>query len=122
MRYRDYLKKQAIRTGSPNLHQAYKPARNYTNKLIKKIQTSYYRESFEKTSKNPKAMWNTINKLLNKKSKTTTVTQLTSRRLQIIVTVTDKQEIANNFNEYFSNIGAKLADKNCRNSKTSRKL
>ena len=25
--------------------------------------------------------------------------------------VTDKQEIANNFNEYFSNVGAKLADK-----------
>ena len=64
-------------------------------------------ESFEKTSKNPKAMWNTINKLLNKKSKTTNVTELTINNESVI----DKQEIANNFNEYFSNIGAKLADK-----------
>jgi hypothetical protein len=55
---------------------AYKRARNALNKLIKDTKRNYYTSVLNDTKNNPKNMWNTINKLTNKKSKTTTITKL----------------------------------------------
>jgi hypothetical protein len=37
--HRDFLKKKTVKTGSSNLHDAYKRARNDLNRLIEKIKT-----------------------------------------------------------------------------------
>ena len=74
--HRDFLKKKAINTGSENMFVAYKRARNALNKLIKGTKRNYYTSVLNDTKNNPKNMWNTINKLTNKKSKTTTITKL----------------------------------------------
>ena len=103
--HRDFLKKKAVKTGSSNLHDAYKRARNDVNRLIEKTKAEYFTKAINNTDKNPKEMWKTINKLTNKKSKSTTITK-------IVVddkTVEDPTDIANSFNTYFNKIGANLA-------------
>ena len=70
--HRDFLKKKAVKTGSSNLHDAYKRARNDVNRLIEKTKAEYFTKAINNTDKNPKEMWKTINKLTNKKSKSTT--------------------------------------------------
>ena len=76
MLHRDYLKKKAVKTGSKNAHDAYKRARNYVNKLVKNTKINYYLSTLNNNNRNPKDMWNTINTLMNKKSKTTNITEL----------------------------------------------
>ena len=60
---------------------------------------------FEKTTSNPQEMWKTINKLLNKKSKTTIISEIKTENGSF----TDPKEITNVLNEYFCNIGCNLA-------------
>ncbi|CAB3989496.1 Hypothetical predicted protein, partial [Paramuricea clavata] len=51
-------------------------------------------------------MWKTINKLINKKSKTTTISEIKTEN----GSVTDAKEITNVLNDYFCNIGSNLAE------------
>lgn len=53
-----------------------------------------------------KEMWNTINKLTNKNSKTTNITEV----LYDGQILTELSLIANSFNNYFNEIGPSLAD------------
>jgi hypothetical protein len=105
--HRDFLKKKAVKTGSSILHDAYKRARNDLNRLIEKTKTEYFTSLINNTAKNPKEMWKTINKITNKKSKTTNITK---------IVVDDKiieepEVIANSFNNFFNEIGTTLAHK-----------
>jgi phage terminase large subunit-like protein len=52
------------------MHEAYKREKNRVNKLIKHTKANYYIGELSKHKNNPKEMWNTINKLINKNSKT----------------------------------------------------
>ena len=52
-------------------------------------------------------MWNTINKLTNKKSKTTKITKLKVSEENF---TEDSNEISNTFNTFFSTIGSNLAN------------
>ena len=74
IRHRNYLKKKAVWTGSPNIYKAYKQARNYVTRTIERTKSKYFMKCFQETSTNPKEMWKTINRVLNKKAKTTNVT------------------------------------------------
>ena len=60
---------------------------------------------FERTTNNPQEMWKTINKLINKKSKTTIISEIKTEKGSF----TDSKEITNVLNEYFCNIGYNLA-------------
>ena len=51
-------------------------------------------------------MWKTINKLINKKSKTTIISEVKTENGSF----TDPKEITNVLNEYFYNIGYNLAE------------
>jgi hypothetical protein len=96
MRHRDYLKTKAVQTRSPSIHQTYKQARNALFREIKSTKTKYYLKRFKDTSKYPKEMWKTINKVVNKKSKTTDI-----KELVLIIndtTITDARDIANTLN------------------------
>ena len=54
---------------------------------------------------NPKKTWNIINELTSKNRKITQITEIDLKGDLI-----DSNKIADAFNEYFSNIGSKLAD------------
>ena len=87
------------------MHDAYKRARNDVNRLIEKTKAEYFTKAINSTDRNPKEMWKTINKLTNKKSKSTTITKIeVDGKI-----VEDPTEIADTFNTYFNEIGIKLA-------------
>jgi hypothetical protein len=107
MNYRDTLKKKAVKTKSSRFHEAYKTARNDVNRLIKSTKASYFQEVISNLKNNSKEMWRNINKLIGKTSKTTNVTSVKSN-YQIF---TNKDDIAETFNDYFSKIGTELSNR-----------
>jgi hypothetical protein len=102
--YRDYLKKKAINLNSPYYHEAYKRCKKVT-RLIEETKTNYYNTKFS-NSKNSADSWKTINDLLNKKSKTTTLNAISVNN----EVVTGDKNIANEFNKYFATIEPNLAE------------
>ena len=68
-----------------------------------------YKERFEQTQGNIRKTWRLINEVINKQKtyKTLLPNSFTYNNNEI----TDPHEIANKFNEYFANIGPKLAVK-----------
>jgi hypothetical protein len=84
--YRDYLKRQSIKLGSTLTYdKAYKRCKNKLNDLIS-------------NGKNSKESWQTINELLNKRSKTTQIKQL--------MIINDLRQI---INEIWTNSGCSSA-------------
>ena len=105
MCHRDFLKKKAIQTKSKITTKLIKKERNELNKLIKKTKVEYFTNQINSCEKNPKEMWKTINKLTNKTSKITNISEINQNGNR----VTDDATIANTLNEYFNEIGSKLA-------------
>ena len=102
---RDYLKKKAINLNSANYFQAYKQCKNQLNKCIKQTKRNYYNSKLA-NSNNSKESWQILNELLSRKSKTTKINRITINGKAIV----GDEEIATKFNQYFSEIGSKLAD------------
>ena len=101
--HRDFLKKKAVSLNSPAYHEAYKKCRNEVNSRIKVAKTNYYKTSLE-NSTDSKDSWKIINKLLNKKSKTTSINELSINNNKI----TGDKNIANVFNNFFCKLGHNL--------------
>ena len=85
---------------------AYKKSRTALNKLIQDTKRNYYTKAPNDAKNNPKNMWNTINKLTSKKSKTTTISKLNISNENV---TEDPNEILHTFNTYFNTIGENLA-------------
>ena len=105
MHRRDFLKRKAVKTGSKQFHDAFTKVRNELNKLIKRTKTDYFTNTINNCDNKPKQMWKTINKLTNKNSKTTIITEVKHESQS----VTDVSSITNAFNTYFNEIGINLA-------------
>ena len=87
---------------------AWKRFRNKTSELLKKAEELYYRKILNKHNNCSKALWKTFGKILNnKKVKHSNIGSLSINGK----TQTDPQAIANSFNNFFSEIGEKLANK-----------
>ena len=95
---------------------AYKKSRNALNKLIKETKRNYYTSALNDAKNSPKNMWDTINKLTNKKSKTTTIMKLNLSNENV---TENPNEIAHTFNTYFNTIGESLANELPDTTKTS---
>jgi len=104
---RDCLRKKAVKTKSTYFHNAYKKARNKVNKMIKNSKQKYFQNHIDGNRGNPKKMWDGINQFLGKGSKTTHITSLNVDNSN----VTNKTNIAESMNEYFTGIGPDLAAK-----------
>ena len=102
--YRDYLRKKAVKTKSTYFHNAYKKARNKINKMIKNSKQKYFQNHIDGNRGNPKKMWDGINQFLGKESGTTHITSLNVGNSN----VTNKTNIAESMNEYFTSIGKSL--------------
>ena len=105
MYHRDYLRRQSVRFTSSTHNEAYKRCKNKLNKLIKTTKEEYFKTKLSNAN-NSKNSWQAINELLNKKPKSTQVTQLNVDD-QVI---TGDRNIADCFNQYFSSIGCKLLE------------
>ena len=102
--HRDYLKKKAVKLNSPAFYNSYKKCRNQVTERIKSAKTQYFKTNLENT-KNSKETWDLINNLLNKKQKKTTINNLKIES----ETITGDENISNAFNNFFVEIGPKLA-------------
>ena len=100
---RDYLKKAiSLNSNSVYYFQTNKQCKNQLNKCINETKRLYYNSKLA-NSKNSKESWQTINELLNRKSKTTTINEINMNGKTIV----GDEEIAKEFNKYFSEVGKK---------------
>ena len=102
---RDRAKRKAERDQS--IWQEYKRLRNRVTSELRRGVETYYQNLIDENSNNPKEMWKMINKVLNKNQHSTTPKFVMFEGQSI-----DKpNEIAEAFNNHFTTIGPKLADK-----------
>lgn len=80
----------------------------YTNKAIKQAKILYYQKEFEKFKGDIKRTWKTINTILNRNRK---VNNFPSHIICKSGKLENLQDIVNEFNDYFCNIGQELAKK-----------
>ena len=103
MRERDQLKNRA--TMDSTVWPSYKVLRNKVTIKLRKCVQQYYHTIVKENSNDPKEMWRTVNKVLNKDS---------AYSLIPIVNFQDRvhdrpNDIAKAFNEHFVTVGPKLA-------------
>ena len=96
MKRRDFVKNKAIKLKSKVLWKKYKEIRNSVTTKIRRSKTQYFNEKITSSKVNCHSFWKTVGKLVpNKKNISTAPTDVN----------------ANDFNEHFVNIGAKVASK-----------
>ena len=102
---RDQAKRKAERDQS--IWPECKRLRNRVTSELRRGVETYYQNLIDENSNNPKEMWKTINKVLNKNPNSTT-----SKFVMFEGQLIEKpNEIAEAFNNHFTTIGPKLADK-----------
>ena len=101
---RDKIKIAAVKNKSEILMSAYRQLWNKATKLKKEAKRAYFTNKIQASEGNLKETWATINKLVNKRPKTTNISSLTVDGSS----VTDSVGIANSMNEFFCNVGNEL--------------
>ena len=104
------LYKKLLNNPTSKNELAYKKYRNKLNHVIRISKKQYYEEQLIKYKQNTKMLWQTLNELLNNSRKTTKISKVFVETNSTNV-LDDPHEIANKFNEYFTNVGPNLAKK-----------
>ena len=106
-RSRDKLKRAAVKKNSEVLMAAYKQLRNKANSTCKRLKRDYFTDKIKASEGNLKETWATINKLVNKRSKTTMISSLSDGD----EVISNPQYIANRMNNFFCTVGDQLSAK-----------
>ena len=108
MRAREFHKKRAVKNRSHMHWVTYKKIRNKVNAELYKAKRSFFCKKINDCAqaKDPKQSWKLINELLGKNNRANNVAQLKTDD----IIITNDRKIAESFNDYFVNIGAKLAN------------
>ena len=111
---KEALYKKFLKNPTQQNEQAYKRYRNKLNHLIRIAKKRYYSEKFSQARNDTKSTWNTINDLLGRKKSCNALprTFLNNNNDE----VSDPKLIANEFNDFFVNVGPNLAKKFSRES------
>ena len=107
--YKKYRQKNSLQ--SKNRYIAY---RNKLKSILRRAEQSYYREQVQIRAGNIRLTWKLLNLVINKKT-SSEATLIFSANNKLI---SDGKEIADNFNDFFTNVGSNLA-KTIPNSTTS---
>ena len=91
---------------SPESLEIYKNYRNIYNKILRASKKLYYRESFIKNRKKTKKIWELIKEVSTGTKSTHPIEKIKVNGKSI----TDKVEIAENFNSFFAKIGKQISD------------
>ena len=107
MRNRDYHKKQAIKHASQFHWERFQTLRNKVNMEMHNAKSNFFHDKIDDCSKSvdPKKTWTFINSSLGKINKSNNVSKLFVNEN----VVSDSKLIAEVFNDYFVDIGPKLA-------------
>ena len=104
---RNKLYKLYISNPSKQNLDKYKKYRNNLNSVIRSSKKMYYSKELENVEGNLNATWNVINKLINRDKTHNNIDNLIIENKEI----TQPAEIAQAFNNFFTNIGPDLASK-----------
>ena len=102
--YKEYVKNPSIENKTK-----YTKMKKFVAKHIKKAKLAYYDKYFKKYSDDGRKQWQMINQLLNRKSKAKS--NITKLRYDDN-TITNSDEIAQTFNNFFCNVAQRLKDEN----------
>ena len=91
----------------------YKKYRNKLNSILHFARKQYYSDLLQKNKNNVSKVWDVLNDLLARKGKR----KYPSYFLKGKNKITDNQQIANEFNSYFSNVATKLKSEHIQKSK-----
>ena len=105
IRTRDRLKRSAVKHKSQVMISSYKQCRNQVNTLIVTLKRQYFSDKILQQKGNMKESWQTINQLLNKRSKSTNIYSLSDSSQ----TLFDKQRMLDKMNQFFCSVGKTLA-------------
>ena len=100
------LYKQYLSCPNDSNRQKFKTFRNKLHSLIRKSKRSYYFRKFNHVKNNMRQTWKTINNVIGRVQKPNLADQYRHDSGTII---TDPSVISNEFNDFFVNIGPKLA-------------
>ena len=100
------LYKRYIQKPCEDRLNTFKKYRNKLNSLIRKSKKEYYYKKFESVKDNLQKTWKTINNIIGRKKKGTIQTQFVGTDGG---NISDPQVISDAFNDFFVNIGPKLA-------------
>lgn len=103
------LYKRFITNPTPENKQEYTTYRNKYNNILRMAKKQYYDNKFTEYKSNSRMTWKTINEVMNKntcKSK-----QAISHIKHMNEDINNKNQIADIFNDFFSNIGSSLTSK-----------
>ena len=89
------------------------PLKKILNHLIRKSKSNYFKSYFERFRENSKKIWTGINKILNKTFSTTQSIVL-NQNGKII---SNKKNVADEFNNFFINVSQNLSKKNKKSTK-----
>ena len=107
-RTQDRLKAAAINSISVLLMEAYKRIRSKANALNTKLKKRHFTDKILSCEENVKETLTIINKLINKRSKTTIITSLRVDDK----TITKPDLTAESMNKYFCSVGEQLGRQN----------
>ena len=102
---RDKIKIAAVKTKTEFLISAYRQLRNKATKMNRDVKRAYFMNKIHASEGNLKETWKTIDKLVNKRSKTTNISSLNVDGNP----VTDPVGIANSMAQFFCNFGDDLS-------------
>ena len=105
--YKKYINEKNL-TLKTLLHSKFKTYRNNLVELIKKSKNNYYKYFFESNKLNLKNVWKGINSIINNKSKNSPSPTCIIDNNK---TITDPKQIANSFNNFFTNVSEKIQSK-----------
>lgn len=103
---KNMLYKKYLTTPNDDNLRKFKTYRNKLNTLIRKCKREYYHKKFESTKNNIRQTWKTINGMIGRQK---TVSQQNTFKTDDGNVVTEPDNIANYFNNFFVDIGPKLA-------------
>ena len=110
---RDLLHKQFLKEKDPNkknnLFNKYKRRRNIITYLIRIAKDTYHKSLFDENINDMKKMWKNIKDIVNVNKKNQTYAKsviINDNKL-----VSDKQEIANEFNKFYTEVGTNIDHK-----------
>jgi sarcosine oxidase/L-pipecolate oxidase len=100
------LQKISLKNKTQEDKDRYVAYRNYYNTLLRQSKQRYYSENLNRNVKNPKRSWELLKEAANLNKTRSEIDKLCINGNNI----TDKLEIANEFNDFFSSIGVKIAE------------
>ena len=100
------LYKQYLHSPSNKGLQKFKTYKNKLNMLIRKAKRKYFFSKFEQSKNNMKQTWNTINNILGRGKKQSAHNKFKDDIGNVFV---NPEDISNQFNDFFVNVGPKLA-------------